>query len=456
MNSYGTGDSADITAVEVAAIKDAVFSQFPRCPSDESEMWKANNCDALERHEFPIMGYSVRDADWRLTLWQRWNGHALEARWDMPVAGELYNMRHQAGAATPMNVTATYDFIGAYTNLIDDPAHTATVSCLSALIHEQFRGSWGTDAPVATPTLPPSTVTSLEPTNGAGFRPHILLVVCDDYGWMDVGFHGSEIATPFIDQLAREGTRLESHYTLHVCTPTRAAMLTGIFPMKLGLQTSTISPAKPYGVPTSVPTVADALSSFGYATHGIGKWHLGFCRKAYLPTARGFNTFYGFWNGADLVLLMLIVQIAPLILSVFALISMSLLSSGAEHYFTHVRDNNRCPANFSNGLDYHSDLDDVKDKNGTYSPQDLAERAAMVIDQHARATENASLPPLFLYLAFESVHDPYEVPKMYTDRFPSIADPDRRTYAGMVSAMDDAIGNVTRAFVDAGTRLNKK
>lgn len=68
------------------------------------------------------------------------------------------------------------------------------------------------------------------------FQPNIIFIVCDDYGWMDVGFHGSEITTPHLDQLASEGIQLEQHYVQPVCTPTRSSILTGVFPIHSGLQ----------------------------------------------------------------------------------------------------------------------------------------------------------------------------------------------------------------------------
>ena len=138
-----------------------------------------------------------------------------------------------------------------------------------------------------------------------------------------------------------------------------------------GLQTATIEPAKPYGLPLGVSTLADELRALGYRTAGFGKWHLGYCRAAYLPTARGFDAYFGFWNGA-------------------------------EHYSNHTRDPTLCPANFSAGLDYWngtaaSGTAPVRDHDGTYSAVDLAAAAAAAVAAADVAT------PLFTWVAFQVI-----------------------------------------------------
>jgi arylsulfatase B/arylsulfatase I/J len=108
----------------------------------------------------------------------------------------------------------------------------------------------------------------------AATAPNILMIIADDYGWNDVGYHGSELSTPEIDALAAEGVKLENYYVLPVCTPTRSAMLSARYPLRTGLQTSTISPAKPYGLHLNYSTLADELQARGYATHALGKWYM--------------------------------------------------------------------------------------------------------------------------------------------------------------------------------------
>ncbi|KAJ8314187.1 hypothetical protein KUTeg_008748 [Tegillarca granosa] len=114
-------------------------------------------------------------------------------------------------------------------------------------------------------------------TGVQGKPPHILFIVADDLGWNDVGFRNPDIKSPNIDKLAREGVILDQAYVQPVCSPSRNAFMSGMYPFKSGLQ----------------------LKQLGYATHMIGKWHLGMCKWECTPTYRGFDTFYGYYNGAE-------------------------------------------------------------------------------------------------------------------------------------------------------------
>src|SRR5262252_8124188 len=127
----------------------------------------------------------------------------------------------------------------------------------------------------------------------AGARPNIVYIVADDLGWKDVGFHGSDIKTPNIDALAAGGARLEQFYVQPMCTPTRAALLTGRYPFRYGLQTLVIPSSGQYGLPTDEWLLPQALKDAGYETALIGKWHLGQGKQEYWPNQRGFDYFYG-------------------------------------------------------------------------------------------------------------------------------------------------------------------
>jgi len=106
-------------------------------------------------------------------------------------------------------------------------------------------------------------------------KPNIVYIVADDLGWRDVGYHGSDIATPNIDELAAAGVKLEQFYAQPMCTPTRAALMTGRYPFRYGLQTAVIPAGESYGLPTDEYLLPQALADAGYRTAIVGKWHLG-------------------------------------------------------------------------------------------------------------------------------------------------------------------------------------
>ena len=124
-------------------------------------------------------------------------------------------------------------------------------------------------------------------------RPNIIMILADDLGNADLGYRGSDIKTPNIDQLAKGGVRLESFHGMPVCTPARAALMTGRYPMRYGLQTLVIFPNHTYGLPTDERTLPQALKEAGYSTAMVGKWHLGHADKKFWPQNRGFDHFYG-------------------------------------------------------------------------------------------------------------------------------------------------------------------
>ena len=117
-------------------------------------------------------------------------------------------------------------------------------------------------------------------------RPNILLIVADDLGWSDVGWHGGFAKTPVLDQLVREGVELDQHYVQPVCTPTRTALMSGRYPGRFGPQA--LSPSNLRAMPLGTLTMASMLKSLGYRTHQSGKWHLG-ARPEWIPNAYGFD-----------------------------------------------------------------------------------------------------------------------------------------------------------------------
>lgn len=228
--------------------------------------------------------------------------------------------------------------------------------------------------------------------------PNILYIVADDLGWKDVGFHGSDIRTPTLDALAAKGAKLEQFYAEPMCTPTRAALMTGRYPMRYGLQTAVIPQGHTYGLATDEWLLPQALKDAGYETAIVGKWHLGHADQKFWPRQRGFDHAYG-----------------PLI--------------GEIDYFTHKVDGK---------VDWFRDNDVVEEEG--YSTTLLGDEAVKLVEEHDPAT------PLFLYLAFNAVHTPYQAPPEYLDQYKNIEDPSRRAYAASATAMDGQIGRVIAAL----------
>ncbi|EDO32709.1 predicted protein [Nematostella vectensis] len=234
--------------------------------------------------------------------------------------------------------------------------------------------------------------------------PHIVFILVDDLGWFDLGYHGSVIRTPNINQLAGDGIILDNYYVQPLCTPTRSALMTGKYPIHLGTQHGVILPGQPMGLPLDSSTLPEQLKQQGYATHIVGKWHLGFYKEDFVPTKRGFDSFYGYY-------------------------------CGAEDHFTH---------NVLGFLDFRDNDLIVKDQKGTYGTRAFTKRAVDTIHRHNSSS------PLFLYLPFQNVHGPVQAPPEYIDKYSFIKDKTRRTHAAMVDIMDEAIGNVTSALKSAG------
>ena len=129
--------------------------------------------------------------------------------------------------------------------------------------------------------------------------PNIVHIIADDLGWNDVGFHGSEIHTPAIDQLAGESVVLDRFYVAPICSPTRAGALTGRYPFRYGIWGGVCSPTSRHGLPPAETTIPEMLAEAGYPHRALmGKWHLGLASSMFDPLAHGFTDFYGHYNGA--------------------------------------------------------------------------------------------------------------------------------------------------------------
>ncbi|XP_077989951.1 arylsulfatase B-like [Glandiceps talaboti] len=125
---------------------------------------------------------------------------------------------------------------------------------------------------------------------------HIIYLLADDLGYNDVGWHDNTILTPRLSELAESGVKFGNLYTMPACSPSRAALNTGRYSSNIGAQHYTYLADRPHGVPTYYQILPQKLKDAGYATYGVGKWHMGFCNSSYMPTNRGFDHFFGFFN----------------------------------------------------------------------------------------------------------------------------------------------------------------
>jgi arylsulfatase A-like enzyme len=240
------------------------------------------------------------------------------------------------------------------------------------------------------------------PAAESAAKPNIVIILADDLGRADCGFMGgTEIKTPNIDRLAAAGAKLDAFYVQPVCSPTRAALLTGRYPMRHGLQVGVVRPWAQYGLPLDERALSQALKEAGYATAICGKWHLGHFAPDYLPSHRGFDHQYGHYNGA-------------------------------LDYFTHIRDG---------GFDWHRDDKECRDEG--YTTNLIAKEAVKFVE------ETAGKKPFFLYVPFNAVHAPHQAPQRYMAAYPKLTG-ERKKYAGMLAAMDEAVGQIMAAIEKTG------
>ncbi|MFZ5831388.1 MAG: sulfatase-like hydrolase/transferase [Planctomycetota bacterium] len=227
--------------------------------------------------------------------------------------------------------------------------------------------------------------------------PNIVVILADDLGYADLGCQGcTDIPTPHIDSIAESGVRCTSGYATHpVCSPSRAGLLSGMYQHRFGFEHNSGPEryaAENFGLPRNIPTLAEKLKAAGYATGMVGKWHIGF-KEGLRPHERGFDYHYGFL-------------------------------SGAHNYLPDQPDNDSI---IRNGVPVTDEKEYLTDAFGR-------ESAAFI--------ERSKGGRFFLYLAFNAVHAPLQATSQYESRFPQIEDRERKTYAGMLTAMDDAVGRV--------------
>jgi arylsulfatase A-like enzyme len=250
-----------------------------------------------------------------------------------------------------------------------------------------------------------ATVLPLAAARAQGARkPNILVIVGDDMGYADIGVHGcKDIPTPHIDSIARNGVRFTNGYVSGpYCSPTRAGLLTGRYQTRFGheFNPNAKSPDT-VGLSLKEITLAQRLRALGYTTGMVGKWHLGH-GDPFHPLARGFQSYFGFLDGA-------------------------------HPYFP------------GKGVPILRGKEDAMEKE--YLTDAFRREAVNFIEAHQKE-------PFFLYLTFNAVHAPMQATEKYLERFGAIKDDTRRKYAAMMSAMDDAIGAVLAKLREAGLEEN--
>ena len=233
----------------------------------------------------------------------------------------------------------------------------------------------------------------------ASAAPNIVFMLADDLGWNDVGYHGGEIRTPHIDSLVEQGLELDRYYAFPLCSPTRAAFLTGRSPLRLGVH---MPIGKTGGLGLEEHLLPQTLRAAGYQTFLAGKWHLGIEHTASHPHRRGFDHAYGH------------------------------LGAGVD-YFTHI---------WEGGLDWHRNGEVVREEG--YSTELIAAEAVR------RIRDGDPEAPMFLYVAFNAPHTPLQAPERYVESYASIENEYRRVYAAAVTAMDEGVGRIVSALDEEG------
>lgn len=256
-----------------------------------------------------------------------------------------------------------------------------------------------------------ANLASLVKTRASDDPPNVIIILADDLGWADVGYHGSDIETPNIDRLAKEGMRLERFYSLPVCTPTRSALMTGRDPIKLGMANAGIMPWNDGGVSLDEHFMPQSFKAAGYDTAMIGKWHLGHTIEQHTPNARGFDHFYGHLNTS-------------------------------LHYFDHE---------FAGGHDFQENGKSVRHE-GEYATDVHGDQSVRYLKELRDKSK-----PFFLYVPLIAPHSPMNAKQEDMDKYPRRLDlpgSPKKTYAAMVDSMDQAIGSILDALDEQGIADN--
>jgi len=239
----------------------------------------------------------------------------------------------------------------------------------------------------------------------AGKRPNVVLILADDLGYASIGVQGlKDIPTPNIDSIAKNGVRFTQGYvSCPLCSPTRAGLMSGRYQTRFGHEFNPgplRNVSESFGLPVSQKTFGNWMKDQGYATGYVGKWHLGY-KPDLKPTKRGFDEFFGFL-------------------------------SGGHPYLNPSAQGNEPILRGTETVDEKEYLTDA-----------FTREAVAFVEKH-------KADPFFLYLGYNAVHTPMQIAPGREEKFKEIADEKRRTFATMMTAMDEGVGAVLKKLRETG------
>ncbi|MDB4459123.1 sulfatase-like hydrolase/transferase [bacterium] len=253
-------------------------------------------------------------------------------------------------------------------------------------------------------------------------KPNIVVILCDDLGYGDVGFNGAkDIVTPSLDELAAGGTIFSSAYVAHpFCGPSRMGLMTGRYPHFFGAPYNLPHNGDDLdkGIPESETLISTVLQRAGYFTGAVGKWHMG-VTKPFHPNQRGFDDYYGFLGGGH--------RYFP------------------EQYRPIYERQKKVGKPYINEYFMALEHNGVDAKETEYITDGLSREAVRFVKEASEKDQ-----PFFLYLAYNAPHSPLEAKEEDMAMFPEIKDEKRRTYAGMVYAVDRGVGRLVKALKSTG------
>lgn len=257
--------------------------------------------------------------------------------------------------------------------------------------------------------------------NTAYSSPNVIIILADDLGFDDVGFNGCEdILTPNIDKIAQQGVKFTHAYVSYaVCGPSRAGLITGRYQDRFGFGRNPLFAPNDaeMGLPLTEETLAQALNKANYKSVALGKWHLG-AHKSQRPLKKGFDDFFGFLSGGH--------QYFP---ELWTLKDEFEVKAQFDAYKTKLLRNN----------------ERIEEKE--YLTDALSREAVNYIEKYKKES-------FFMYLAYNAPHTPLQATEKYLNRFEHIKDSKRKTYAAMVSAVDDGVGNILDKLENLGLTEN--